>query len=463
MGENNHPDWRSFQDSPLDPWLKKHLASVGIQKPTPIQIKLIQTIISPLGKRIKKNVLACSSTGTGKTLAYLLPILQFLCRDIKPYYALIILPTRELAYQVYEIVTVLTGESSMIKTHLMIGGGKTNVKTQGFWTDKPNIIVSTPGKFLEQITRQTDEKSVPKFDFLVLDEADLLIGPTFGHQLREILTHIDHDSRQTLVLSATLTSVLSQLQEMFADTAVTINLLPTLEEMKCYVATNPNLDQRYIVCPEAMKPSYLVQCLSDISFKQAIIFCSSTRQATLLHMMMQELGFDEEDVRCNPVLLVGKRDQKERLAALQKFKSLKSRIMVATGGLAGRGLDLPQVDLVILYNCPTNPVDYIHRVGRTCRMIDHASIEARIVDEQPIKRAKLSAAASRYLGKSILFVTQYDIELLHNIERYVGIKMCEEADVDTDNVTGIMKPVAIALKNSELKLIEESTSYKRAS
>lgn len=513
--------WKVFSESPLNNWLKKHLASVNIERPSPIQLQLINAIMSPNGKRIKRNVFGCSPTGTGKTLAYVLPILNFLAQDIRPYYALILAPTRELAYQIYEIIKVLTGStakdssSTMIKTLLMIGGGKTGLQTsetelQGFWNGKPNIVVATPGRMVDQLTKSnflehTGHRSALRFDFVVLDEADLLIGPTFGNQLKEILEAIDEhgsgNNRQTLVLSATLTNALEQLQKMFSGDEddslkpVTINLLPNIEEIKLDIAGNPNLDQRYIVCPEAMKPAYLVQALSDLPFKQVIIFCNSTKQATLLHKLMINLGFDEEDVRCHPVLLVGKRDQKQRLKALVSFKSLKSRIMIATGGLAGRGLDLPQVDMVIQYNCPENPVDYIHRVGRTCRKIDFSRIDEieriranikllknksreQVNDEtendkkgadirdsqtnelmddlkQKTKRARLSKAVTRFYGKSILFITQYDIELLKNIEKFVNIRLTEEDELDGDNIVNILKPVAIALKDAELSLLEE--------
>lgn len=221
-----------------------------------------------------------------------------------------------------------------------------------------------------------------------------------------------------------------------------------------------------------MKPAYLIQALSDISFKQAIVFCNNARQATLLHKVMMNLGFDEDDVKCHPVLLIGNKEVKERIRALEDFKSLKSRIMVATGGLAGRGLDLPQVDLVIQYNCPTNPVDYIHRVGRTCRQIDFSKIDEletikaniskitskntqELANEPVIKRAKLSKAASRFYGKAILFITQYDIDLLKNIERFINIRLTEEDDLDQDNISNLLKPVAIAMKDAELSLADD--------
>lgn len=495
-------DWRTFRESSLNPWLKRYLESINIDRPSPIQKQLINAIMDSKGKRIRRNVFGCSPTGTGKTLAYVLPLLHFLTQDIRPYFALILTPTRELAYQIYEIIKILTGtdaqegSSTMIKTLLMIGGGKSGLKTsetevQGFWSGKPNIVVATPGKMVEQLTEcnfleHTGHKSALSFDFIVLDEADLLIGPTFANQLKEILGAVDKygsgKHRQTLVLSATLTSALEHLKKMFTSAdetlkPVTIDLLPTVEEIKREISTNPNLDQKYLLCPEAMKPAYLVQLLSETSFKQAIIFCSSTRQSILLHRLMLNLGFDDTDVKCHPVLLVGSKNQKDRLKSLVQFKSLKSRIMVATGGLAGRGLDLPQVDLVIQYNCPTNPVDYIHRVGRTCRKIDFTHIDQvelirqqceqkhkeggheeekrkddTVSDEPKTKRSKLSKAASKYYGRSVLFITQYDIHLLKNIENFCNIRLSEEDEFD---ISGVLKPVAIALKDAELSLLSE--------
>lgn len=460
----NSKDWTTFSESPLNSGLKKNLQALNINKPTPIQRAIVNAVMTSDGNRIRRNVFACSPTGTGKTLAYVLPILHFLNQDIRPYYALILAPTRELAYQIHEIVKILAGEkaksssSTMIKTLLLIGGGKTKQSKnesdmQGFWGSKPNIVVATPGRLVEQLTRKnfsehTGHKSALRFDFLVLDEADLLIGQTFANQLKALFEAIDEHSnknkevqhRQTIVLSATLTSALKSLQKMFSSAEnepIMIDLLPSTNEIKLQISLNPNLCQRYIVCPEAMKPSYLIQSLSDISFKQAIIFSSSTRQASILHKLMNNLGFSDNEVKCNPVLLVGNKTQQERLKALEAFKSLRSRILIATGGLAGRGLDLPQVDLVILYSCPKNAVDYVHQVGRTCRLLD-----------RPTK------------SKSIVFITQYEVEMLKSLESELNFELKEEEEVDFTNINEIIKPVAIAIKDAELELIKEEAESK---
>ncbi|KAG9509692.1 putative ATP-dependent RNA helicase DDX49, partial [Fragariocoptes setiger] len=530
---------KEFADLGLTKWLCKNLASINIERASPIQRELIKAIVTREGCRQRRNVFAASPTGSGKTLAYVLPILHFLSQDLRPYFALVLAPTRELAYQINEIVKVLTGASpktsstTMIKTLLMIGGGKNGLtqgesEMQGFWQGKPNIVIATPGRLAEQLIRRNylehcGHKSALRFDFLVLDEADQLISTSFSGQLKQILDAIDEcrsassPQRQTLVLSATLTSALEQLQTMFSSTdtddnssvkekhlpAVTINLLPSMDELKTNLATNPNLDQRYLLCPESVKPAYLIQVLSDISFKQVIVFCATKRQAKLIHRLMVNLGFDEDDTRCHTVLLNSDLAQIERFRALEAFKSLKSRILVTTD-IANRGLDLPQVDLIINYNCPTTAVNYVHRVGRTCRKIDFTRIDAleqaREVslkfklpsmseseckepsgqhappEESQNKRRKvsndkekdfdvrnkqrMSKAASKYYGKSIVLITQYDIELLKNIEHFINKKLTEEDAIDHDNIADILKPVAIAIKDAELSIEEEGLAKK---
>lgn len=544
--------WTKLSESPLSPWLKKHLKSVNIEKPSPIQLALIKAIISDSGKRLKRNVFACSPTGTGKTLAYLLPILHFLDKDIRAYYALILAPTVELAYQIYQIIQILTGGNakdsrSMIKTLLLVRGGETGHRVnetdrQGLWGGKPNIVVATPGKLVEELMKDSSQEKAAqgaplRFDFLVLDEADLLVGPTYKDQLKTIFDAIDShgqgSNRQTLIISATLDNQLEKIKlasitsQDEKSKPVIIDLLPKIEEVKLKIAHNPNLDQRYVECPKHMKPVYLIQALSQINFKQVIIFCSSVRESTLLHKLMINLGFDESDIKCHPVLLVGTQRTEQRLKTLEIFRSLKSRILIATGGLAGRGLDLPQVDLVVLYNVPENPVEYIHRVGRTCRKIDFSRIEqveqtkanislkqkiedklketdgvsdprstnktTAVADSRHTKRLKrgdnektvssdekadisisesevrksdqtinkkkevlgqMSKAATQYYGKSLLFITQHDIESLQSIEKFINLRL-EKEDLNEEEIVTIVKPVELALAESRLQLIDE--------
>ena len=484
----------SFYDLGLNSWLITSLKQLGINKPSMIQREAIPAITSDS----RKHVFACSRTGSGKTLAYLLPIVQLLVEDPRPYFALILAPTRELAYQINEMITVLTQSSNAVKSLLIIGG-QDEEEINDLWFGKPNIIVATPGRLLDHFKNRNyldvcGQQSTIKFDILVLDEADQLISAGFCEQMKDILTYLDDvlttngikHRRQTLVFSATLTFALEQLEKLIMQKSpdeqpVVINLLPTIDEVKVELATNPDLDQRYVLCPESVKMVYLVECLLDLAFRQLIIFCSTKKEAKLIHRVLLGLGFGGSEFNFNPVLLNSDMQQKLRFAALDKFKSLKSKVLVTTD-LANRGLDLPQVDLIINYNCPKSAIIYVHRVGRTCRKPDFNSepivgkLEIEDEDEQPQSsgvskkknkknddpnrlRPKQSQShlSSKYLGKSVTLITQYDIDLFKSIEGFIGVKMGKETGIDEENINTIIKQVAVAIKDAEIRIEQEES------
>lgn len=299
-----------------------------------------------------------------------------------------------------------------------------------------------------------------KFDMLVLDEADQLITPSFSAQLKQIIGVIDGNKgnrkRQTLVFSATLTPALDSLRGYLqnknpSNQPVIINLLTSIENIKKELSTNPFLDQRYVLCPEHVKTVYLIECLLDVKFKQLIVFCDSKRMAKIVYKVIVALGFDGSEFKLNPVLLNSDLKQKLRFAALDKFKSLKSRILITTD-LASRGLDLPLVDLVINYNCPKEEVTYIHRVGRTCRRPEIFKNE----NEKKLNNTvSLSKNDPKYQGKSITFVSQHDIKLLKNIEESVQIKLKPEEGLDEANINKILRKVMVAIKEAELEVEQE--------
>ncbi|RWS24215.1 DEAD box ATP-dependent RNA helicase-like protein 2 [Leptotrombidium deliense] len=488
-----------FSSLGLSNWLCEKLQSLGIKYPSDIQKSTAPVI---LNQKEKRDVFACSRTGSGKTLAYILPILEVLVKDPRPYFALILAPTRELAHQIYEVISLLTGKSSakcgntlLVKTILVIGGGNygtgdSNEESQGLWFGKPNIIVATPGRLLDILENRNyldvcGMRRTLHFEMLVLDEADQLITAGFCEQLKNILEFIDTNKgerrrRQTLVFSATLTPALEHLTSMISSKDSShqphiVNLLPTLSTIKQELATNPDLDQRYVLCPEYVKAAYLVECLLDLRFKQMILFCGTKKEARLLHKVLITLGFDSDDFGFKPVLLNADLRQNLRFAAIEKFKSLKSRVLVTTD-LASRGLDLPQVDLIINYNCPKSATTYVHRVGRTCRKPELVSKDSESKTEVVVpesdetesdgksrkKRVKssnfVSSAAAKYKGKSVTFVTQYDINLVQSIESFIGKKLEKETAIDEDNITAILKQVAVALKDAEIRIEEEDRS-----
>lgn len=313
------------------------------------------------------------------------------------------------------------------------------------------LVVATPGRLLYFLEKRNfldscGEMSTFKFDMLVLDEADQLITPSFSEQLKQIINWIDNNKgarkRQTLVFSATLTPALESLKGYIQNKnpnnkPLIINLLTSIENVKRELATNPFLDQRYVLCPEHVKQIFLIECLLDVKFKQLIIFCDSKKMAKIIYKVIVALGFGGSEFKLNPVLLNSDLKQKLRFAALDKFKSLHSRILVTTD-LASRGLDLPLVDLVINYNCPKDEVTYIHRVGRTCRRPD-----------------MVKKNDSRFQGKSITFVSQHDIKLLKNIEESLQIELKLEDGLDEENVNKILRKVMLAIKEAELEVEQE--------
>lgn len=469
---------KTFKEIGLSNWLIRSLSAMGIQDPSLIQQEAVPAILSLKSDgKTRRDVFACSRTGSGKTLAYVLPILELLVADPRPYFALILAPTRELAYQINEMIKVLTGASKsgsvfMVKSLLVIGGGAYGDgehpdEAQGLWFGKPNIVVATPGRLLDQLENrnhleQCGQMRSLRFDMMVLDEADQLISSSFCDQLKGILNWVDGNDekyalastrkRQTLVFSATLTSALEQLKEVISrkdptNQPLIINLLPTIERLKQELATNPYLDQRYVLCPEAVKMAYLVECLLDLTFKQLIIFCATKKEAKLIHKILITLGFGGPEFCFDPVLLSSDMKQNLRFAALDKFKSMKSRILVTTD-LANRGLDIPQVDLVINYNCPKVSITYVHRVGRTCRTPD-------FVAEADTEETK-NVISAKFKGKSITFISQYDINLVQNIESFIGVKLEKEDKIDEDNVVSILKKVSLATKEAEISLEYEA-------
>ncbi|CAG2161214.1 unnamed protein product [Oppiella nova] len=455
----------SFSSLGLSNWLLKALKTLGIQNPSRIQCETIPLILS--SRRL--DVFGCSRTGSGKTLAFLLPIIELLVRDPRPYFALILSPTRELAHQINQMIVALTASTHAVKSLLVIGG-EDHEEAQGLWFGKPNVVVATPGRLVDHFYNRNfldvcGHKASLRFDCLVLDEADQLISSGFAQQIKDILTFLDDMSantnhrRQTLLFSATLTTALEELQKLIAKKAsgeqpVVVNLLPTIDDVKRELATNEDLDQRYVLCPESVKFVYLIECILDLSFRQLIIFCATKKEAKLIHKVLISLGLDRSDFNLNPVILNADMKQNLRFAALEKFRSLKSKILVTTD-LANRGLDLPQVDLIINYNCPKSATVYVHRVGRTCRKPDFKTLpKVPQISETPVEEAddgtdgtdgpksnkkfkrdssnhlkpkkSQTVLSSKYLGKSITFVTQYDIELLKSIENFIETKMKAE-------------------------------------
>lgn len=439
---------------------------MGFRYPTDIQRTCIPSILNG------RDVMGCAETGSGKTAAFALPILDHLSRDPYGIFAVVLTPTRELAIQISEQFTAL-GNPMNVRVCLIIGGiGMTDQSLQ--LSKRPHVVIATPGRLRHHL-QGPDPPNLAKSVYLVLDEADRLFAAGFSSELQAILSSMSHPKRRTLLFSATLTSSLAELEQLAMKETLKFDL--TSEQR-----IPSQLTQQYLFVPAQVKVCYLAAVLQKLLNKNVqqkdsgdgdeawtmsnskkkgnstssgskrkrrersgeeiiedgaslqapessiIIFVGTCSRCQELAEVLMELNFD-----C--VALHSMMTQLRRIAALGKFKSRLSRILVATD-VASRGLDIPTVDLVINMDLPKMAVDYVHRIGRTAR-------------------------AGR-LGRSLSLVTQYDVSLVHAIEDYTGLKLELSEEVQETDVLPLLNPVAKAIRIAQMRLIEVGFEEKGA-
>ncbi|XP_002129152.3 putative ATP-dependent RNA helicase DDX49 [Ciona intestinalis] len=407
----------SFADLGLNEWIIQHLGNLGFNKPTPIQYNCIPPILQG------KDCFGCSKTGSGKTAAFALPVLQKLSEDPYGIFCLVLTPTRELAYQISEQFTLI-GKPINIRTSVVVGG--MDIIQQAYELQKkPHIVIATPGRLADLLRSNENNVKLNKIQFLVLDEADRLLDKLdgdFTNDLNLIFSSLPKE-RQTLLFSATLTDTLNEVKELSTKS-------PFFWQSDNKVSTVDNLDQRYILLPEHIRDGYLVYICKDSLEKQPnrsiMIFTKTCKNCQVLGMLLQKAGF-----QC--VVLHSLMKQRERLTALSRFKSSNTRLLVATD-VAARGLDIPVVQVVINHNVPGLAKNYIHRVGRTAR-------------------------AGRS-GISITLVTQFDIHRVQSIEEHINTKL-KEYEVDEREVLKILTKVNVMKRETEWVLEEQKFGEKK--
>ncbi|KAM6921973.1 putative ATP-dependent RNA helicase DDX49 [Xenentodon cancila] len=396
----------------LSDWLVKQCKQLGINKPSPVQENCVPAILAG------RDCMGCAKTGSGKTAAFVLPVLQKLSEDPYGIFCLVLTPTRELAYQIAEQFRVL-GKPLGLKDCIVVGG--MDMVSQALeLSNQPHVVVATPGRLADHI-RSSNTFSMSKIQFLILDEADRLLeqGCTDFTQDLEVILGVLPAKRQTLLFSATLTDTLQQLKSIAMNN-------PFFWESTSETRTVEELDQRYILTPEKVKDAYLVHLIQTFTDEHddwsVIIFTKTCKSCQVLTMMLREFNFPS-------ISLHSMMKQKQRFANLAKFKASVYKILIATD-VAARGLDIPTVQVVINHNTPGLPKIYIHRVGRTAR-------------------------AGRN-GVSITLVTQYDIHLVHAIEEQTKTKL-QEYPVEEKEVLKILTQVNVTRRECEIRL--ESTDF----
>ncbi|CEO95599.1 RNA helicase [Plasmodiophora brassicae] len=388
--------------------IQEACSALGFTKPTAIQCEAIPHALEG------RDVIGLAETGSGKTAAFAIPVLQALLASPQKMFAAVLAPTRELAFQIQEQFEAL-GSTIGVKVACLVGG--IDMIQQAIAISRnPHIIVATPGRLVDHL-QNTKGFSLANLKFLVLDEADRLLNMDFEKEIDTLLGVIPK-TRTTMLFSATMTSRVAKLQRASLSNPVKVSVSSKYQ-------TVTGLVQQYKFIPAKNKDCYLVFALNEFTGGSAIIFADTVRTTARIALMLRALGFPA-------VPLHGQMTQPKRLGALNKFKSGDRKILVATD-VASRGLDIPCVDYVINYDIPTHSKDYIHRVGRTAR-------------------------AGRS-GTAITLVTQYDVELFQRIEQLIGFKM-NEYQAEQAEVMVLFDRVVEAQRIAQMELRELDDSRK---
>jgi ATP-dependent RNA helicase RhlE len=332
----------TFSKFELDPSLLKGIREMGFVRPTPIQSDAIPPAMQG------KDLLACASTGSGKTAAFLLPILDKLInRPRRTTRALVLTPTRELASQIVEQLDAMAVHTP-VTAAVIIGGVGMGPQEHAFRTGT-DVLVATPGRLLDHM--KAPYAKLDRIEYLVLDEADRMLDMGFLPDIRRILKSLPA-KRQTLFFSATMPRPIALLAGEMLKNPATINL-----ERTSMPATG--ISQALYPVPQELKSALFLELLNRGDMKEALVFTRTKHRANRLAEFLSKNG-----VKCERIH--GNRSQKQRTEALAGFKSGKYRVLVATD-IAARGIDVVELGHVVNFDVPPAPDDYIHRVGRTGR------------------------------------------------------------------------------------------------
>lgn len=331
----------TFAELGLAPATLRSLARVKFETPTPIQAKAIPFALQG------RDILGSAQTGTGKTAAFAIPMLEKLMADPQGK-ALVLVPTRELAAQVLDSIRLLADSSAKINTVMLIGGeafGKQLAQLK----KQPRIIVGTPGRINDHIRRRT--LKLDRVCLLVLDETDRMLDMGFADQIETIIDETPED-RQTMMFSATLPQSIMSMTNRY---------LRNPERVAASDVTSQpaeNIKQTMHDTTDMKKFEHLLEHLQART-GSIIIFVNTKREADQLTIKIQKNNHAAEAIH-------GDLRQQKRDRVIKGFRSQRFRILVATD-VAARGLDIPHVEHVINYDLPQCPEDYVHRIGRTAR------------------------------------------------------------------------------------------------
>ncbi|MCM7487177.1 DEAD/DEAH family ATP-dependent RNA helicase [Enterobacter kobei] len=364
----------TFADLGLKAPILEALNDLGYEKPSPIQAECIPHLLSG------RDVLGMAQTGSGKTAAFSLPLLNNIDPDLRAPQILVLAPTRELAVQVAEAMTEFSKHMRGVNVVALYGGQRYDVQLRAL-RQGPQIVVGTPGRLLDHLKRGTLDLS--KLSGLVLDEADEMLRMGFIEDVETIMAQIP-EGHQTALFSATMPEAIRRITKRFMKD-------PQEVRIQSSVTTRPDISQSYWSVYGMRKNEALVRFLEAEDFDAAIIFVR-TKNATL------EVAEALERNGYNSAALNGDMNQALREQTLERLKDGRLDILIATD-VAARGLDVERISLVVNYDIPMDSESYVHRIGRTGR-------------------------AGR-AGRALLFVENRERRLLRNIERTMKLTIPE--------------------------------------
>lgn len=369
-----------FDNLGLSEKIMRAVKSAGYETPSPIQERAIPLILA------KRDIFGCAQTGTGKTAAFALPIMQMLDQSgnfprAKQFRALILTPTRELAEQIASNIA-LYGKGMELSSCKVYGGVSQNPQIK-MLANGVDILVATPGRLLDLFNQRKLEFG--GVEYLVLDEADRMLDMGFINDIRKICRELPKD-RQSMLFSATLSGEIESLAKSIVRNPEKISISPdkpTVDKIAQKVAF-VELENKFDLLEAMMK-----ERLEKSKDSLALIFCRTKHGANKLAKRLCRIGIEAEAIH-------GNKSQSARQSSLNRFKNRETHILVATD-IAARGIDVKDMTLVVNYDLPEDPETYVHRIGRTAR----AEADGEAVSFCASDDAQLFRAIERFIRKQI--------------------------------------------------------------
>jgi ATP-dependent RNA helicase RhlE len=367
----------NFSELGLHPSILRGCEALGYKEPTPIQAKSIPAILEGA------DLIGCAETGTGKTAAFLLPILQRILETPRPgLRALIIAPTRELVSQIHASYIKLAPRKSGRCVGII--GGASMARQCEMLRRGAAVVVATPGRLIDHIDRGSIDLS--QIEVLVMDEADRMLDMGFLPAIRRVLATLP-ESRQNLLFSATMAREVESLARSMMKN-------PRIVEAGTRGRAAVTVDQKAFPVATESKTALLLDLLDKGGFERVLVFTRTRRGAERLSHILQAREHKADRIHAD-------RSQSQRNAALQGFKNGKTRVLVATD-IAARGIDVDLVSHVINYDVPESPEDYVHRIGRTGRAGNHGEAMTLIAPGEELSMRAIERLTGRKIERVLI-------------------------------------------------------------